>query len=350
MRSVSGYTYNKVFNSPSIPIGRRRGGVIHNKYDDPQADIEALKEVVGSKRARDITRKNRFMSQAAFDKWNAQETGGNGKYWGGYEDIDDDGVEEFIVRRGGKGGRLVALNGYTTKASDWVIRRPYYEKYPEIGSRPEGGIGRYAKDELYQIETDEYGYPTEESLERVNSARRQNPKYTHHVGTISPYNLFVKQIMSLGLEHELNELGITEDANRKELINELNQHYNKGWLLKLAGVLWKAWIKKPIMDTLEEDGILREWILVYNQNHATSARDDPEKFEKWLFNKPAIKKEVKEYTKELLKSGSDAFLEAVAAVAVEIDGMIKAALGRTSPPNSPSKQRLAALKHEPAEK
>ena len=40
----------------------------------------------------------------------------------------------------------------------------------------------------------------------------------------------------------------------------------------------------------------------------------------------------------------------VAAVAVEIDGMIKAALGRTSPPNSPSKQRLAALRHEPAEK
>ena len=46
--------------------GRGRGG----RYADYDKEIRYIADVVGSKRKKDITRKNAFMSKAAFDVWN----------------------------------------------------------------------------------------------------------------------------------------------------------------------------------------------------------------------------------------------------------------------------------------
>ena len=61
----SKFRYDRDIEFEDAPAPRRRGGFAA-KYDDPQPDIDALLSVVGSKRARDIVRKNRFMSKAAF--------------------------------------------------------------------------------------------------------------------------------------------------------------------------------------------------------------------------------------------------------------------------------------------
>ena len=46
-----------------------------------------------------------------FDLWNAKETGGNKQYWGGYQDVDGDGLaHEFVVRRGDETGQMIAVN------------------------------------------------------------------------------------------------------------------------------------------------------------------------------------------------------------------------------------------------
>ena len=163
--SPKGYRYNREFQVMKAPgaKGRHRGARDVETHDD----IEALLNVVGSKNARDITRKNHFMSKAAFDEWNAKQP--EGKYWGDYRDVDDDGTDEFVVRGKNEDGPLVAINGYTTKKSDWAVRRDYYEAYPKIGTRPTGGIGAFAK-ALYGEEYDDYGYPTDAYLERIKEA------------------------------------------------------------------------------------------------------------------------------------------------------------------------------------
>ena len=336
-------TYDRSFNLDK-PSNFVRGGPKHTKYDDAQPDIEALMQVVGSKRARDITRKNRFMSKDAFDEWNAKATGGRNKYWGDYQDVDEDGVEEFVVRRGDEDGRLVAINGYTTKASDWAVRAPYYKKYPKIGTRPAGGLREYVRTDLYEEELDEYGYPTDAYLQRIKDARQKYPKYAIHVSTsTSPYNLFVKNIVSPALNLELNsELNLNE-TERKTFMQEMEKVYHKGWLLKLAAELWTSWVKTPILKKMRDSGVLDDWKAKYNQTHfgADSADSKPEKFEKWLFNKAEMKRAVREYTKDMLKTDGETFNEAIDAVVNVIDGMVQQAIGndKASPPTSPAKKR-----------
>ena len=112
-----GYRYEHQFQHIKAPgaKGRRRGARDVETHDD----IEALLNVVGSKNARDITRKNHFMSKAAFDEWNAKQP--EGKYWGDYRDVDDDGTDEFVVRGKNEDGPLVAINGYTTKSPTGLL-------------------------------------------------------------------------------------------------------------------------------------------------------------------------------------------------------------------------------------
>ena len=220
----SKFRYDQEVEFEDAPAPRRRGGFVA-KYDDPQPDIDALLSVVGSKRARDIVRKNRFMSKAAFDEWNKSSTGGRGKYWGDYVDIDEDGMHEFVVRRGGEDGRLVAVNGYTTKASDWAVRKPYYDQYPKIGERPKDGLRGFVKRELFKEEVDEYGYPTEAYAKRIADFHQMYPKYALRVsGNVSPYNLFVRNIASGALTNKINEMEWNDDE-RKTFMKQMKRVY-----------------------------------------------------------------------------------------------------------------------------
>ena len=98
-----------------IPTTRRQRVGRLRKRDG----VEELAQIVGSKMFRDIKRSSNFMP-GQFHIWNAAANGGNKKYWGGYKDVDGDGIpHEFVVHRGGPDGPIIAVNGYTTKQSDW---------------------------------------------------------------------------------------------------------------------------------------------------------------------------------------------------------------------------------------
>lgn len=337
-----GYKYGREFKSISAPPFRRRAGGGPRDVEQ-HADIEALMHVVGSKNARDITRKNHFMSKAAFDTWNAKQP--KGKYWADYYDVDEDGTDEFIVRGKDKDGPLVAINGYTTKKSDWPIRRAYYDTYPEIGSRPDGGITEFAR-EYHNEEYDQYGYPTKAYLQRIADMQDQYKKYNiRGGGSTSPYNVFVKRIVADAIQQEKSELQVDDDG-WSTISAAIAKHEGKGWLLKLAGQKWTDWVKIPIIADLEKAGALEGWRNLYYQTHArsNSAELDKEKFEKWLFNKKEIKAEVKDFIKFMFDKSSDEYNLAVDAFTYEIDQLVQAAIGSEggSPSTSPSKQRYLA--------
>ena len=339
LAAPKGYTYNREFKAIKAPPKMmRRGG---SRDVDTHEDIEALMSVVGSKNARDITRKNHFMSKAAFDEWNAKQP--EGKYWADYYDVDDDGTEEFVVRGKDQDGPLVAVNGYTTKKSDWAVRRDYYEAYPKIGTRPTGGIGAFAK-ELYGEEYDNYGYPTDAYLERIKEAQKAHPGYSiRGGGSTSPYNIFVKRIVAGAMTQHKNELGVT-DEEYKTIMKAIEARKGKGWLLRLAGELWTKWVKKPILEELEKSKALKGWKQLYHSNNpklADTAKDN-EKFEKWLFNRKEIKAAVKDFVKFMFVTESEEFTQVVDAFAYEIDRIVGEVVGmdRRSPPNSPGKSRF----------
>lgn len=91
--------------------------------------LDSLFGIVSSKNHQDIVRRNNFMP-GQFKEWNSNPSGGNNKYWGGDYDYDKDGINEFAVRRDDEQGPIVAVNGYTTKQSDWLARRKVYEDNP----------------------------------------------------------------------------------------------------------------------------------------------------------------------------------------------------------------------------
>lgn len=341
-----GYTYQYKFEPIKAPATRRRRGGPRDV--ETHEDIEALLNVVGSKNARDITRKNHFMSKAAFDEWNAKQP--EGKYWGDYVDVDDDGTEEFVVRGKNDHGPLVAVNGYTTKKSDWAVRRDYYEAYPKIGTRPEGGIGAFAK-ELYQEEYDDYGYPTEAYLKRIKAAQEKHPKYSiRGGGSTSPYNIFVKRIARNALVQEQQNLGIN-DEEFKTLMKEVEKHKGKGWLLRLAGKLWTNWVKLPIIETMDKE-TLKSWKQLYYANNPKleDKNQDMAKFIKWFFNRKEIKQRVKEFMKQMFLTESQDCSDAIDAFAYEIDKLIaKVVPGRESPTTSPGKQRYLEKWMQPDE-
>ena len=116
--------FNWGFSEPEHPANYTRISpkerALRGRIGIGAKDSEAgLFQLVSSKQSRDIVRRNNFMP-GQFQIWNEKETGGNNKYYGAYEDIDNDRIGEFVVRRGGAEGPLVAVNGYTTKKSDWL--------------------------------------------------------------------------------------------------------------------------------------------------------------------------------------------------------------------------------------
>ena len=333
-----GYKYTHQIDYPSLPTSKARRRVGAPRDVEANADIEALANIVGSKNARDITRKNHFMSKPGFDKWNSKQP--EGKYWGDYVDLDDDGIEEFVVRGRNEHGPLVAVNGYTTKNSDWAVRRDYYEAYPFIGKRPAGGISEFART-LYEEEYDQYGNPTEAYLGRIKDARKKYPGHSIRAGgSSSPYNIFVKRIVSNALKQEQNDLGVS-DEQFKTIMKEIEAQEGKGWLLRLAAKLWSRWVKKPIIEGMDTK-TTKAWRELYYRNNPrlSDSKQDHDKFIKWFFNRKDVKATVKDFVQDMFVVDSQDYSDAIDAFAYEIDKLVAKALpDQQSPPTSPGKHR-----------
>ena len=208
--------------------------------------INEIAQIVGSRRYRDIKRSGNFMP-GQFDLWNAKETGGNNQYWGGYQDVDGDGLaHEFVVRRGDKDGQMIAVNGYTTKRSDWAARRKFYEAYPERSSRKDKTVKTFMRDEYYVPEYDpmtgkitKWGIkPGSDEDEFKNNAewKRYN-KYTPR--KMSPYQAINKYIFMPALKLYLESINMTQK-------DYLKQYGGVAVLSRLLSDIYYELVKGPI--------------------------------------------------------------------------------------------------------
>lgn len=281
--------------------------------------IDEIAQIVGSKHYRNIKRSGNFMP-GQFELWNARETGGNGKYYGDFEDADHDGLaHEFVVRRGGADGPMIAVNGYTTGRSDWPARRAFFEAYPNRKDRKGKTAKSYMRDEYYAPERDKYGVVTkwliEPGSEKDKWRGKQYEQYIRYVPPkkLTPFNAFRAYIGMPAFDKFLDSIGVT----RKQFIKQRGV----GDMSKIIGNLFYEMVKGPIKAMLHDKGHMealeQQFIEGKQDNKPGYSADDPNyetDLDNWLFKKADVKKVVKALTRQLLDKVGESITEATARI------------------------------------
>ena len=241
--------------SPVVPAMRRRRVVAPRS----RIGINELAQIVGSRRQRDIKRSSNFMP-GAFYEWNDKQP--KGKYWGGYQDVDDDGLaHEFVVRRGGEDGPMIAVNGYTTKGSNWPMRSLYYERYPtrkERANLPQQNRMKFAIGTIYEPDYEEgltikkWGIePGSENDDRRDwrESWGMNVRYPKN---LSPYQGFNKYIMQPAIDHAIGTIAKSKRIEKATYKRNLYKKVGVGTFSKLVKLYYDKSVNDVIFDKLSK--------------------------------------------------------------------------------------------------
>ena len=274
-------------------------------------------KLVSSKLSRDIVRKNQYMP-GQFAIWNAKKSGGNNKYYGGYEDYDKDGLPiEYVVRRGDKDGPIIVVNGYTTTKSDWAAKNMFYNKYPSREERKGKNVKTFMRDEYYvpvyaDNGMDVASYTKDPKTDEMTKKLKE--KYNLHiVKERSPYRAIgnelvfpvIKQLfLTLGNGNEkkaklyrkvvVNETGMK--AFETEILASIYDENVKDRVLTYIANAGKMDYLKQSFETLRQQRKGENYRVDWNNPNSETYKD----FEHWLFAKKAVKDIIKSYITPML--------------------------------------------------
>ena len=267
--------------------------------------IDEIAQLVGSKRFRDIKRSGNFMP-GQFELWNAKENGGNGKYWGDYQDVDGDEINEFVVRRGNKAGPMIAVNGYTTKRSDWGARELYYQNNPTREERRKyGSLKKYMRS-FYDPTYDDTGKITKWGIKPGSDTDPlHNEMYNRYIKytpkDLSPYQAIQKYVFTPAFDAFLHEAKMT----RKQFIDE----FGFGSIARSASNVYNILVKNAIYAKLVRtnkallEGFAQDYIIIKQRKdpgYDQSADDFTEGLINYLFTRKDIKAMAAEYVHHIL--------------------------------------------------
>ena len=213
---------------------------------------------------------------------------------------------------------MIAVNGYTTKRSDWAARKKFYEAYPERSTRKGKTVKTYMRDEYYvPTYDDKTGKITEWSIKpgsdqdefRDDDVWKRYNKYTPR--KMSPYQAINKYIFMPALKQHLAAINMTQ----KEY---LKQYGGVAVLSKLLSKIYYNLVKGPVWAYLDNKGVLSELENEFVEKKGIDAVDiEPAEFEKFVFSKKAVRKVIKTYVRERILPNKDDLINIYAA---QIDG------------------------------
>ena len=305
---------------------------------------DELFNIVSSKMARDIKRKQDWISNASFNIWNAKDMerhGGVQRYWGQLEDYDHDGMPiEYVVRRGGSDGPVVAVNGYTTSKSDFPWRYDYYEAYPTEEKRKEKSFGDFIHDKYGPTYKPDHMTVESYKLDPESDSRtrwiKQHGGYTYPVPKdITPYQAISTIVHGIIGDIILNNYAKGDEEMAKEIRKKIMKASGKGpgFASVLCSLVYDTVITTPIHDLLRTKGLMPKYIELFVE---TKRRTKPEfefkaenpehadMFNKWLAAKKKYKQAAKKLAKQYVSDENRAKFKA------DITARIKASLDRLS--------------------
>ena len=228
----------KDYKNPLSPPENRHYGFDVSPY---------LAGVVGSRANRDIYIKNAWQSANAFNEWKNKYPEARADYEWIEADMDKDGIDETGVKRN---GRIIAINGYTTRRSEYPYRKDYYNQYPTRELRKENKIAQYWErydPELKPNDLSATWHVKQEELDRKHIRKILKE-------TVSPYQHFVKVIAKPAF-----------DTARAEFANKYIKDESKREFLSVPGILftrlcsqaWDTFIIAPIRK--QKEGV-EDWL------------------------------------------------------------------------------------------
>lgn len=297
-----------------IPIGFN--------YTPEEVNNYTLKNLVSSKMARDIVRSTKFMP-GAFEIWNKNPKGGNNKYRGGAEDLDGDKISEFVVRRDGK---IVAVNGYTTKNSDAVFKNLYYTGHDTKDKRKEQSFKDWIYNDYYgPVYNDDYSEVTRWAHHDPVIHKAWSKRMNIHAPSksLSPYQAFARYIVAPACKQAFLELGGgTEEGAKfaRKVAVEVSQ--SKAFEASLAAAMYAALVKDPCLSQMQDLKERQNEFVVLKQQYEPNYHIDFESddvaetpeykaFEKWLFAKPSVKQAVRTYMHDVLTTSKEEYINTI---------------------------------------
>lgn len=271
-----------------------------------------LHQIVGSRLHQDIVRRNNFMP-GQFNEWNEKPTGGGGKYWGGDNDVDGDGIPEFVVRKGGEHGPIVAVNGYTTKQSDWIARRRFYEQNPNSAARKGKTVRSFMKD-YFKPTYDNKGDITTWTIAPTGDVdyNKYHKMYNFHAPkSMSPYRAIGAHIVFPAIKTAFYTIAGNNHVLAKYVRKIVVHHYGtKAYEAMVLSGIYNQLVKDPLLNSIEGslEQIKQDYITLkkstkgsnFNPQFDNPNSADYKEFERWLFNKKDIKDKVKNYVDTML--------------------------------------------------
>ena len=296
-------------------------------YEDDDVPGEAadytFKKLVSSKLARDIVRSSNFMP-GQFDEWNRNPKGGNNNYTSENKDIDGDKIPEFLVK---KGDKIIAVNGYTTKKSDFPFKREYYERYPSAKLRKNHKYSDFIKDDYYGPTYSADGSSITKWSGTDPTTDEFKRKYknfnTHRPRPLSTYQAFSKYIVGPACKLAFMVLGKSNPEKakiaRKVAATEIGKPMIESYI---TSITYAIAVKVPTLSELDRNHQLEEYQDAFLAHMAIKdpsfkldfKQQDVEKsleykkFEDWLFGLENIKNRVREHMKKLLSDDREKYV------------------------------------------
>ena len=317
--------YNEQYNVPLKYEGAfgdyNYTGIEQNKSRKGKSikGLNSLVDIVASKNHQDIVRRNNYMP-GQFDEWNRNPSGGNYKYWGGNDDLDNDGIYEFVVRRGDEQGPIVAVNGYTTKQSDWLARRKFYETNPTRELRKGKTVNSFMKDY--------YGphYTIDGQIDRWTNKPDDDADYKkyhkmfnfHSPGPLSPFRAIGQFIVYPAIKQVFKELANGNEYLakyvRKVVVETLRIKAYESYILS---EIYNQIVRDKVLDYIHSKGALerikQDYLIIkratkgaqFNVDFENQQSAEYKEFERWLFAKSDIKNLVKDYVSKMLNTQAE---------------------------------------------
>ena len=298
--------------------------------------LDDLIQYVGSNTGREIYQARHLMNKPLFDEWQR----GLGakrpeKEWTGFtHDGDGDKIDEFYVKN--KKGQTIAINGFTTKASDYPVETEYYTNYPTEAEREKVSMKDFLKDKYkeYMKIDPKTGLPAYEFYDWRRNTMKYS-KYNDRIPQGTPRNVFMETFVWSINRDVLDELTATVIKMNMKNFNQLSEKiqkekmreirsglsykttkaYGRDWLIDFGSQLYYTYIQEPILARLAATAIddrgttaLNAYWHKYGQTKAAQKNGEAG-FVSYVCSKAEVKKMIYDKAAKILNHETPKFKE-----------------------------------------
>ena len=243
---------------------------LEGKIKKNRAGLDDLIKYVGSNAGREIYQARHLSNKPLFEEWQSGlgENHHARNWTWTLKDEDGDDVDEFLVKD--KSGRTVAVNGFTTRASDYPIETEYCNAYPTKAEREEHPMRKFLADKYKDnMKIDQRTGLPDYGFYDWRATENRKSKYNKRIPQMTPRNVFMEtfvwsvsreyidKLVMAAIKRKHSEYNSKSKSEQKKMIADVRSTINsslkslkQGWLLDFGSQLYTHYVKIPVLQRL----------------------------------------------------------------------------------------------------